>query len=315
MKREKTYPSRDVTVKTEAKPPRREADPFALGRLLIDGRFINDKHLEKALAVQEKERLLLGECLIRIGAITREILETVLRFQKKIRKILREQAIDKRIKIGRLLVATGLVSQKAVKRALTLQRKKKKLLGEILVEEGEICAKLLSLTLKSQKKILILIAGSIIGLSALGCATVEASYYDHMGTPVQTTPYDIRYDRIKEHLKESRKILYKQEEAGRDYWQLPVETEFLGTGDCEDKAIWLYSKLLEEGFDDIRLVVGDYVTGKESRHVWISWHYEGRTYIIDPSTNDKIWEADKYPEGYYKPIYSFYRNSKWKHDT
>lgn len=154
----------------------------------------------------------------------------------------------------------------------------------------------------------------MIGLLCVGCTTIENLAYDHLGTPVSTTPYDIRYDKINKYLKEARDFQYKTEKNGMDHWQLPAETEMLGTGDCEDKAIWLYYKLLKDGFDDVRLVVGEYIEGKEIRHVWLSWHQNERTYILDPTTNDNIGEVNSFPKGSYRPLYSFYRDNKWKHE-
>ena len=57
-----------------------------------------------------------------------------------------------------------------------------------------------------------------------------------------------------------------------DFWQFPEETEHLGRGDCEDKAIWLYAKMLAEGFDDVRLVLGKYIESDTVFHAWVVWY-------------------------------------------
>lgn len=109
---------------------------------------------------------------------------------------------------------------------------------------------------------------------------------------------------------------------GYDYWQLPEETERLGTGDCEDKAIWLYIRLLERGYTNIRLVVGKYRADKEIYHVWVNLYVtapgkdgmvEQKVYILDPTMDSKPWPAKSFPAGYYLPLYSFYKSQRWVH--
>ena len=107
-----------------------------------------------------------------------------------------------------------------------------------------------------------------------------------------------------------------------DYWQLPEETEHLGRGDCEDKALWLYAKMLAEGFDDVRLVIGKYRQSATVFHAWVVWYpriqgedgaVEQRIYILDPTKHRGVWQAKQYPRGYYQPYYSFHRSQRWRH--
>ena len=161
-----------------------------------------------------------------------------------------------------------------------------------------------------------LIASSLIMICSFftGCADLNFYRFDHYGSPAARTPYDKRYRKVREYLKEAKNhIKYKTEGKGTDYWQLPFETEYLGTGDCEDKAIWLYSKLLKEDIGNIRLVVGKYKVENTSRHVWINWFNNNNIYIIDPTMDVNIWRTEQYPPGYYQPLYSYYKNEKWKH--
>jgi hypothetical protein len=98
-----------------------------------------------------------------------------------------------------------------------------------------------------------------------------------------------------------------------DWWQLPEETERRGAGDCEDKAIWLYAKLLEEGFEDVRLVVGKYRTDQPGCHAWVVYYHSEKVYILDPTKAGRPWQAKHYPKGFYWPLYSYSKDNRWCH--
>jgi hypothetical protein len=98
-----------------------------------------------------------------------------------------------------------------------------------------------------------------------------------------------------------------------DHWQLPEETEDRGAGDCEDKAIWLYARLIREGVNRVRLVVGKYRVNQSAYHAWVAVYMGEKIYILDPTINDGIWTVSQYPEEFYVPIYSFYKEDRWQH--
>lgn len=156
----------------------------------------------------------------------------------------------------------------------------------------------------------------IISCFLSGCAELNFYRFDHYGFPAMRTPYDKRYHKIEKYLKTAyTHIDYKADKRGGDHWQLPFETEHLGTGDCEDKAIWLYSKLVKEEINNIRLVVGKYKLEVTGFHAWINWYDDGHVYIIDPTMDANIWLAEQYPSGYYQPYYSYYKKDKWRHSN
>ncbi len=309
IKRQKSKPILPTTKEIFAL----SEDPFCLGTLLLDGKIIDVRQREKSLEIHRKKGLLQGECLIRMGAVTKGILGKVLTFQGNVRSFIHKAHIHKRLKLGQLLRVTEMVSAKDLKKAISLQRSSKMLLGEILVGIGAISRNILSLALSVQKKILILTVIALISGTLVGCATLSPGHFDHGGTSTKATPYDKRYKKVRKYLETASEFRYKADGVGADYWQLPFETEKLGTGDCEDKAIWLYSRLLKEGFDNVRLVLGNYRRNKSSVHMWVNWYHDGRVYILDPTINDGIWRAEEYSKGFYKPLYSFYKDKKWKH--
>jgi hypothetical protein len=172
----------------------------------------------------------------------------------------------------------------------------------------------------------------ILILIFAGCAT--ANNYDYKGAAADKTPYDYKYKKVQKYLLEASRFQYEEDRTSEaqqnsglsvkgirdslkgtdaDYWQLPAETEMRGKGDCEDKAIWLYTKLIEDGFTDIRLVIGKYRESRASFHAWVVWYPGDRVYILDPTKNKGIWRAIDYPAGYYKPYYSFYKDKRWHH--
>lgn len=287
-------------------------DPFCLGNHLLDGGFLDEDKLNAALVKHKRDDLPLGECLVQNDSISGETLDTVLAFQGKVREIVHDARNTRRLKLGQLLVATKMISAKSLKKAVKLQKRYNKLLGETLLDIGAISKNALALALGTQKKILILSSLALLtGPLAGGCVT-----YDHVGTSVHATPYDEKYEKVEKYLEMASLFKYKADARDADIWQLPLETEKLGTGDCDDKAIWLYSKLIKEGIDNVRLVLGNYKTGEVSVHMWVDWYQDdGRVFILDPTIDNGIRSADQYWKDYYQPFYSFHKGKKWKHNA
>ncbi len=302
---------------TDNEIPNQSGDLFCLGNHLLDGGFLDEEKLSAALVKHKREDLPLGECLVKDDSISVETLDTVLAFQGKVREIVhdaRSAGNTKRLKLGQLLVATKMISTRSLKKAVKLQKRYNKLLGDTLVDIGAISRNALALALGAQKKILILSSLALItGPLAGGCATLSS--YDHVGTSVRATPYDNKYEKVKKYLEMASRFEYKSDARGADFWQLPLETEKLGTGDCDDMAIWLYSKLIKEGIDDVRLVLGNYKSGKLSVHMWVDWYQDGQVFILDPTIDNGIRSADEYWKDYYQPFYSFHKGKKWKHSA
>lgn len=87
----------------------------------------------------------------------------------------------------------------------------------------------------------------------------------------------------------------------QDYWQSADETSQKHAGDCEDIAIWLYTKLKEAGYRDIELVVGRYRTIDSKLHMWVTYRDpKGEVYILDPVIQKKPWKAAFFGKGFYK---------------
>ena len=110
----------------------------------------------------------------------------------------------------------------------------------------------------------------------------------------------------------ARRMRYVRD-AGRDHWQSPDVTEKRHAGDCEDKAIWLFSRLYSEGFTDIKLVIGKYKSMQKNYHVWVAYEHNGSLMILDPSIQNRPWKSSQMPSGFYIPKYSYTPHDKFRH--
>lgn len=115
-----------------------------IGELLIKEGAITQEQLEKALAVQKRQRVYkpLGEVCVELRFVTRPHLHRILnRYQK-------------RISLGDLLINLGLISPEQLQQALTYQKTAGGRLGQILVREGVITESALVDALSMQMGIL-----------------------------------------------------------------------------------------------------------------------------------------------------------------
>ena len=81
-------------------------------------------------------------------------------------------------------------------------------------------------------------------------------------------------------------------------------------GDCKSKALWLYKQLNDP--------TALYVIGKVERlaktsHAWLYWRWQGRWWILDPTTRSAPVAVDSVPAGRYVPYYSFGRDGAYRH--
>jgi hypothetical protein len=103
-------------------------------------------------------------------------------------------------------------------------------------------------------------------------------------TFVQTIPYSYDSD------------TYDQDE----YWAFPVETLYVGTGDCEDKS-FLYASIVEAmGIDAIILLYDDHVAVGVDDDEVTGWYYEYNDvkYYYSETTVTGWDIGDELPQGY-----------------
>ena len=295
-----------------------------IGTLLLKKQVISEPKLQEALSVQKKQGGRLGDALVKTGTLKDSDINNAIKVQSEIRRGYISKYFQKTSRLGKILTQSGIITKKQLKRALAYQKKSRKLLGEILVEMNFVSRRTLKKFLEIQKETRKVLVVATLMACLAGCASAGVGMtnmapasrdYNYRGIPTTVTPYDSKYRRVEEYLKTAYNFQYKSEKRGSDYWQLPDETEALKTGDCEDKAIWLYSKLLDDGLPNVRLVIGKENKDSEEFHAWVAWDRGGKIYILDPTADSHIWRLDQYPQGYYLPYYSFYKNKEWIHTT
>lgn len=153
----------------------------ALGRILVDGAFIEQDVLNKALEEQMNTNKLLGDILVDIGAIDRAELDVVLWIQRDFSTVedaIRAAAGVRRM-LGELLVSARRITPDQLSRALDEQKKTGEKLGEVLVRMGFIDQRELDITLSFQAR---MGDANIPSCLSLGELLVSAGYItpDHL---------------------------------------------------------------------------------------------------------------------------------------
>ena len=109
-----------------------------LGRILVDGRFIDPETLDTALAEQERTKNLLGKILVDSRVLDRVELDNALMVQRDFSTV--EDAINAaagvRLMLGELLLASSRITQDQLNAALNEQKKTGEKIGEVLVRLG-----------------------------------------------------------------------------------------------------------------------------------------------------------------------------------
>lgn len=142
------------------------------------------------------------------------------------------------------------------------------------------------------------------------------------GTLIQASPFDVKLHQsgffeirgsavpaastksLEEIFLKARSFRYSSDMRG-DHWQSPAETELRRSGDCEDKAVWLYAELKKQGFSQVRLVIGRFRSFDNKCHVWIELGDPNDALILDAAAQKRIWKRSDLINGFYKPLFSF----------
>lgn len=117
--------------------------------------------------------------------------------------------------------------------------------------------------------------------------------------------YSDSYTSIQQLFNTARAFRYVTDRSG-DHWQSAEETDSKRSGDCEDKAIWLFARLKQCGYTNVRLVIGKYRQIDKRYHVWVTCSdASGNTCLLDPASQKRIWTEQSFGSGFYTPIYAF----------
>jgi len=178
--------------------------------------------------------------------------------------------------------------------------------------------------------ITILSITAVIIISAGGVCLAD-SHWD--GTPASATPFDQKfnperlgsyipithvpppYESLFDLFQQARSIRYVPDKAD-DEWQAPETTEIFRNGDCEDQSLWLFKRLKQNHYDRTRIVVGKTGRNFEGYHAWIETiDSSGTRYILDPSTQRKVWKRHQLGRGYYIPHFSYDGEKRFIHEA
>ena len=154
----------------------------------------------------------------------------------------------------------------------------------------------------------------------------------YSGYPVSATPFDQKLNSVgffngpktiishfsharsvKELFMIARSYRYLSNAANRP-WQSAEETTLKGSGNCADKAVWLYTELTRNGYNDVSLVIGKYCPIDTKLHAWVTYVDKSEhTFILDSALQRQILKVEDFPEGFYIPLYSFSRENRYFH--
>lgn len=89
-----------------------------------------------------------------------------------------------------------------------------------------------------------------------------------------------------------------------DFWQHPRTFEQLRRGDCEDRALWAWRKLVELGYD-AELVCGEWDVTRDdaAMHAWVLYRDGGREFILEAVSRspDRMVRALEECRAQYRP--------------
>ena len=142
-------------------------------------------------------------------------------------------------------------------------------------------------------------SGCMVQYSPFYQKLVSAGVFDvPLASPVaQAEPFQILF--LKAHL-----FHYSWDKDRQEQWQSPEETSRLFSGDCADKAIWLYTHLRRNGYQNVSLVIGRYSPSSKVLHMWVTYvDPSGSKLLLDPTIQRKPWKAENFDKRYYKPLY------------
>ncbi|MDU0460511.1 MAG: Ig-like domain-containing protein [Geobacteraceae bacterium] len=124
-----------------------------IGQILLDGHFLSNKDLDRALEEQKRTKELLGQVLVRMGVLSEKEVKVPLQVQEHLSHI--EDAVKiaagERQLLGTLLVHSGYISGKQLDQAIAEQKRSGDRLGEVFKRLGLLTDQQLTALLDFQK--------------------------------------------------------------------------------------------------------------------------------------------------------------------
>jgi hypothetical protein len=102
----------------------------------------------------------------------------------------------------------------------------------------------------------------------------------------------------------ARSFKYTDDKSRKDVWQKANVTAQTYRGDCEDKAIWLYTQLRKNNYENVALVIGKYGPQSREFHMWVTYTDDaGQHMLLDPTIQRKPWKVSAFPDKLYRPAH------------
>lgn len=89
---------------------------------------------------------------------------------------------------------------------------------------------------------------------------------------------------------------------------LPERTEWVQSGDCKAKSLWLCAQINDPR---VHFVIGKVRPDSPMNHAWLHWFDEGRWWILDSTNYDTPVAIDSLGTADYIPLYSFSRDKAY----
>jgi hypothetical protein len=138
---------------------------------------------------------------------------------------------------------------------------------------------------------------------------VESTPYDRQMARVRPTlaamasecPDRISLTIVNQWMARLRRLPYRYSRQ----WQTPAEVKAAKVADCKGKAIMLYDVMQLIGAKNVRFVIGKHRAGDWFTHAWLQWEAAEGTYVLDPTFNWRVMQADRQDSTKYVPLYAY----------
>lgn len=147
-------------------------DRKRIGELLLQAGRLEAEQLGRALQEQKNSGEKLGAVLVRLGFVTEEEVETVLKFQEHLGA---EESNPVALRLGEILVATEHITYEQLRDALARQQTTKKKIGEVLIEAGHVKEHHVQYALAIQHKLVT--AALVAALSLTNLSVMSEAQY------------------------------------------------------------------------------------------------------------------------------------------
>jgi predicted transglutaminase-like cysteine proteinase len=156
----------------------------------------------------------------------------------------------------------------------------------------------------------------------------SSSFADALLFAVRATPYDKQMARIRPVLMASTRASSKRVSLNivnhwigdlrsipygfTTFWKTPTETQAGEPADCKAKAVALYEKMLANGANNFRLVIGKRTSSSRRTHAWLTWNTQNVSYVLDPTFNWTAFTTSQVGKKNYQPLYAYAGTRKFR---